>query len=119
MYWSRYQSIYISDVSDVHGRHEDSKGRGIRAVLYSSQNRYEHGTSCASHMPAQKTAVNCDATSLFCHVGLGMDDESWYGEILTRREWAMESSQASSRLILDLKGGPKRGPYHLLQPLLG
>ena len=30
-------------------------------------------------MPAQKTAVNCDATSLPCHVGLGMDDESGYG----------------------------------------
>ena len=55
------------------------KEGGIRAVLNSSQNCYEHGTLCASLMPAEKTAVNCDATSLPCHVGLGMDDESGYG----------------------------------------
>ena len=81
---SFYKCIYVNDVSEVYGRHENSKGRGIRAVLYSSQNRYEHGTLCASRMPAQKTAVNCDARSLPCHVDLGMDDESWYEGILTR-----------------------------------
>ena len=68
-------------------------------------------------MPAQKTADSCDATSLPCHVGLGLEDESWHGRILTRREWAMESAQAYLLLILDLNGGPKRGPYRL--PLLG
>ena len=74
-WWNGYHSIYVNDVSGVYRRHEYSKGRGIRAVLNSNQNRYEHRTLCASHMPAQKTAVNCDATSLPCHVGLGMDDE--------------------------------------------
>ena len=74
-WWNGYHSIYVNDVSGVYRRHGYSKERGIRAVLNSIQNRYEHRTSCASHMPAQKTAVNCDATSLPCHVGLGMDDE--------------------------------------------
>ena len=86
-------------------------------MLNSNQNHYKHVILCASHMPAQKTSVNCDATSLPCHVGLGKNDESWYGGILTEWEWAMESSQAPSRLILDLKGGSKRGPYY--RPLLG
>ena len=92
-------------------------------MLNSSQNRYEHGTVCASRMPGQKTAVNCDATSLLCHVGLGMGDESWHEGILTRWDWAMERSQISLRLILELilelKGGVKRGPDPLLLPQLG
>ena len=53
-------------------------------MLYSSQSRYEYGIFYASHMPAQKNAVNRDATSLTYHVGLGMEDESWNGEKLTR-----------------------------------
>lgn len=48
---------------------------GTGAVLNSSQNGYQHDNTRLFQLPAQQTAVDRDATSLLCHVGLGIDSD--------------------------------------------
>lgn len=44
----------ISDALRVYRRREESKGRGTRALLSTSQDDYEHERTCASRVPAQE-----------------------------------------------------------------
>lgn len=83
-------------------------------MLNSSHNEYEHDQFCASQLPAHKTAVNRNATSLLCHVGLSFDSKQVHASNSILMEGAMRTSPIHllvfhSRVLLDLKGRRQRG----------
>lgn len=84
-------------------------------MLNRSQNEYEREQSYALQLPAQKIAVNRNATSLLCHVGLSFDSKQVHARISILMEGAMRtypihshpihSYPFHSQMILDLEGG--------------
>lgn len=94
----RLVKYIISDALRVYRRREESKGRGTRALLSTSQDDYEHERTCASRVPAQEWAVNRDATSLLCHVGSEVDGGHVHVEFAYFAGWARKEGSKPAKL---------------------